>query len=144
MSGPIVYASVERELITYLTAMLIGRPEAYVPTDVAAIAPTFPTTLTASATAVQVQHETTADTFPATRERPQTRVTCWAAADRRTDVKALASLVLGLLEQFPGTSALTRVRPVIGRSGVVTDPDTKNVAVWFLVEANLHGTQLEA
>lgn len=143
MTGPIVYGNVERELIAYLTGVLVGRPEAYAPADASSISPTFPTTLTAPATAVQVQHESTADAFPATKERPQIRITFWAAADRRSDVKDLASLSLGLLEQFPESATLRRLRPIIGRSGVVTDPDTKNVAVWCLVEATLHGTLLD-
>jgi hypothetical protein len=135
VTGPVVYGDDERTLITALVAAFDGRDEAYIPAA-ESIRIGFPNSPLVSETAIQVDHETTDTVSHAMREWPQTRITCWAAAGQRDDVKDLASLTQGLLEQMPD------VRVLIGRSSVATDPDTKNLAVWILIKTSLRGTQL--
>lgn len=130
MTLPVVtFEDPERYTIDVVEAKFTGRDETYKPTSVAT---GFPT---AVGYHVQVDLENTpADDFPA-RERSQVRITCWAPAGKRTEVKQLASLTQGLLATDP------RIRPIGGRSKPTTDPDTKAELCWFLVRVNLPGNQ---
>jgi hypothetical protein len=74
--------------------------------------------------------------YPAT-ERATVRVNCYAPPGRRSDVKALASIAQGLLSIHPGDAAVFGTLPLVGRSSVITDPDTKNLMVWFTFRVNL-------
>jgi hypothetical protein len=143
----VVHGDDERGLIDRLTTLWAAIDEDYTP---AHIGVEIPVTLT-DTTQLQVQHETSPpDDYPA-RERAQTRITCWAPEDHRGQVKNLASRTLGLLTAMtpdaagPVTTEVQRigsVRVILGRSRVVQDPDTKNLAIWFLVRTSLRGTQL--
>lgn len=79
--------------------------------------------------------------YPIT-ERAQVRVTCHAPAGKRTDVKALASLAQAYVYGHPGDSDVAGCSILVGRSDVITDPDTKNLMVWFLARVNLKATLL--
>lgn len=137
MKPLVVFPDPEAVVIGYLTTALAGRLEPYA---AATVSTGFPAA--AATYHVQVEFEAgNADDYPVT-ERAQVRVNCWAPAGKRTDAKALASLVQGLLYVHPGDSDLAGITLPGGRSSVVTDPDTKRLMCWFLVRVNLKATLL--
>jgi hypothetical protein len=138
MSKPLVtFPDPEAAVINALKAAFLPRVETYKP---ATITTSFPATLTTSAH-IQVELEVgNADDYPIA-ERAQVRVTCYAAPGKRTDVKRLASLAQGLLYTHAGGD-VAGVDILIGRSDVITDPDTKNLMCWFLARVNLKATLL--
>jgi hypothetical protein len=138
MSKPLVtFPDPEAAVVNALKAAFLPRAEAYKP---ATITTSFPATLTTT-THIQVELEVgNADDYPIA-ERAQVRVTCYAAPGKRTDVKRLASLAQGLLYTHAGGD-VAGVDILIGRSDVITDPDTKNLMVWFLARVNLKATLL--
>jgi hypothetical protein len=82
-----------------------------------------------------------ADDYPIT-ERARVRFTAYAAPGKRSDVKALASLTQALIASQPGSDDVASTRVILGRSNVITDPDTKNLMVWFLAEVSMQPTLL--
>lgn len=138
MTKPLVtFTDPEKKLIDYFTTAFAARSEAYKP---ATITTDFPTAALTTATHLQVELEAgSADDYPIT-ERAQVRVTAYAGPAKRTNVKALASLALGLAGIYSGDSAVAGTKILTGRSDVSTDPTTKNLMVWFLVRVNLKAT----
>lgn len=137
MKPLVTFADPERALIDYLTDVAVGYPETYAPTTVS---DGFPPT--GSAYHLQVELEAgNADDYPIA-ERAQVRVNCWAPSGKRTDVKALASLAQGLVYRHPGDVNVAGCSILVGRSDVITDPDTKRLMCWFLVRVNLKATVL--
>jgi hypothetical protein len=133
----VTFADPEAKVINHLKSTLIPRPESYAP---ATVATSFPMTLT-NRPHIQVELEVgNVDDYPVT-ERAQVRVTCWAAPGRRTDVKALASLAQAFVYSYADED-VAGCSIVIGRSDVITDPDTKNLMCWFLARVNLKATLL--
>lgn len=141
MSKPLVtFPDPETVLIDFLKAEFLPRVEAYKPTS---ISPNFPTAaLAGSATHLQVELESSnTDDYPVT-ERSQVRISGYANGDKRSNVKALASLSMGLLGAAEGVPAIAGIEILGGRSDVTTDPTTKNLICWFLVRVNLKATLL--
>jgi hypothetical protein len=141
VSKPLVtFPDPEAHQIAALKAAFAPRSETYKP---ATISTSFPTAaLTGDATHVQVELEVGgADDYPIT-ERAQVRYTCYAAPGKRTNVKALASLTQGLVYAQVGDGSVSGAFIRIGRSDVVTDPDTKNLMVWFIASVSLKATVL--
>lgn len=141
MSKPLVtFTDPESHQVDYLKAAFDPRSETYKP---ATVSTAFPTAaLTGDATHVQVELEAgNADDYPIT-ERAQVRYTCYSAPGKRTNAKALASLTQALVYSQPGDADVAGAFHRIGRSGVVTDPDTKNLMVWFIASLNLKATPL--
>lgn len=140
----VVHGDPESAIVARLKEIWEAITEDFTPTHIGI---QIPETLVGE-TAIQVQHEAVVDLgrFPA-RERSQTRVTCWAPKGKRDWVKALATRSLGELVATPAQAPdvgqqLGSVRPRGGRSGVIADPDSTNLAVWFLVTTSLRGNQL--
>lgn len=140
MSKPlVVFGDPESLQIDYLTAAFEDRAEPYKP---ATITPNFPVTALTTATHVQVELEVGgASDYPVT-ERAQVRFTCYAPPGKRTWVKDLASLTQALVLSQPGDDAVSGAFPLIGRSDVTTDPDTKNLMCWFLARVDLKANVL--
>lgn len=140
MSKPAVtFADPETLLIDYLAAEFAARSEPYKP---ATITPAFPAVALTTATHVQVELEQgDARDYPIT-ERAQVRVTCYAGPGKRTNVKALASLTQALTYCHPGDANVAGAWILVGRSDVITDPDTKNLMCWFLARLDLKATPL--
>lgn len=140
MKPLVTFADPESHQVDYLKAAFTPRVEAYKP---ATVSTSFPAAaLTGNATHVQVELEVgNADDYPIT-ERAQVRYTCYAAPGHRTNAKALASLTQALVYAQPGDASLAGAAIRIGRSDVITDPDTKNLMVWFIATLNLKATPL--
>lgn len=135
----VIFADPEALAIDYLKAQFLPRAETYKP---ATITTAFPATALTTTTHVQVELELGgADDYPIT-ERAQVRFTCYAAPGKRTDVKRLASLTQALVYSHPGDANVAGASILIGRSDVVTDPDTRNLMVWFLARLNLKAIPL--
>lgn len=138
MKPLVTFPDPEAAVINALKAAYLSRVETYKP---ATITTAFPATALTTTTHLQVELEVgNADDYPIA-ERAQVRVTCYAAPGKRTDVKKLASLTQGLLYTHAGGD-IAGVDILIGRSDVVTDPDSKNLMVWFLARVNLKATLL--
>lgn len=125
--------------IDYLTSAFAGRAEQY---KAATVTPNFPATALTTTTHVQVELEAGGAADYPIAERAQVRFTCYAPPGKRTWAKGLASLTQGLVFSQPSGGGVQGVRMLIGRSDVVTDPDTKNLMVWFLAEITLAPTAL--
>lgn len=139
MSLAVTFADPEVVEIDYLKAAFLPRSESYKP---ATITTAFPATALTTTTHVQVELELGgADDYPVT-ERAQVRVTCYAAPGKRTDAKRLASLTQALVASQPGSASVAGAKILVGRSNVITDPDTKNLMVWFLARVNMLPTLL--
>ena len=140
MKPMVTFPDPESHQVDYLTTAFAARPEAYKP---ASVSPNFPAVvLTGNTTHLQVELEVgSATDYPIT-ERAQVRYTCYAAPGKRTNVKALASLAQALVYAQPGDASVAGAFIRIGRSPVVTDPDTKNLMVWFIASLNLKATPL--
>jgi hypothetical protein len=65
------------------------------------------------------------------------RFVAWAPKGKRHDVKALASQVGSQLLLHPGDGDVGGVSPLVGRSSVAVDPDTKNLSCWGTVRVGL-------
>lgn len=141
MTNPlVVFADPEKVIRDRLVAGYSGRLETYLPTAEHIDVKFPPPDLDGGY--VQIAHEfSPADDYPA-KERAQVRVVCWMPAKRRSDVKDLATLTMALLNATPGGADLTIIRPLGGRSAVITDPDTQYLVCWFLVRVNLRPNQL--
>lgn len=138
MKPLVTFPDPEAAVINALKAAYLPRVETYKP---ATITTDFPAAVLMTTTHLQVELEVgNADDYPIT-ERAQVRVTCYAAPGKRTDAKRLASLTQGLAYGLVGGSILG-CDVLIGRSDVVTDPDTKNLMCWFLARVNLKATLL--
>jgi hypothetical protein len=137
MKPLVVFADPEAKVVNYLKSTLVPRLEAYAP---ATVTTSFPMTLT-TRPHIQVELESgNADDYPVT-ERAQVRVTCWAPPGKRTDAKALASLAQAFVYTYSDAD-VAGCDILIGRSDVITDPDTKNLMCWFLARVNLKATLL--
>lgn len=137
MKPLVTFPDPEAALIGYLSDVLVGYPETYAPTTVSTGFPPG-----ASPYHVQVELEAgNADDYPIA-ERAQVRVNCWAPAGKRTHVKALASLAQGFAYRHPGDADVAGCQILVGRSDVITDPDTGRLMCWFLVRVNLKATVL--
>lgn len=140
MALPIVtYPDPEAAVRSRIIAACTGRLEDYLPAVVDVKFP--PPNLTGIYAQVALESPSPEDNYPA-KQRNQVRVTLWAPKGHRSDVKDAAGLVLGLLCSTPPDSQIATIRQQLGRSGVVTDPDTDYLACWFLVRVSLRGTQL--
>lgn len=148
MTLPVVtHGDAEVAIVDRLVAVWAGIELPYSPPAQDGVGVRVPVTLDGT-TFIQVQHEAVIglSTFPA-RERVQTRVTCWVPKGHRIWAKALADrsmaeLIAGVPD-LPGQSqGVGFVTAQGGRSNVVEDPDTTNLAVWFLVTTSLRGKQL--
>jgi hypothetical protein len=106
----------------------------------ATVSTTFPPSAIATAH-VQVELEAGNDNDYPVTERAQVRVTCHCPPGKRTDVKALASLARAHAVTLRSAD-VSAVFPLGGRSGVITDPDTRNLMCWFLVRVDLKATLL--
>ncbi len=118
------FTDAERAVIDLITASLSGRAESYFQS--VTVGPGFPSGSTGVASVRHVQVEldgTPAVAYPVT-ERATVRVTCWLSKGKRTDVKAMAGIVQGLmLAQARGGSSLLAILPGTGRL-VDADRDT--------------------
>lgn len=146
-SPVVVHGDPEAAIVDRLVAIWAAIDLPYTPPSVGGVGVKVPVTLV-DQTFIQVQHEAVVDigAYPA-RERSQTRVTCWVPKGKRTWAKDLAARSQGeLVATIPDAPGAGQgcgyVRPLGGRSGVIEDPDTTNLAVWFLVKTNLRGKQL--
>lgn len=130
-----IFPDPEKAVIDYLTASFAGRPEVYKP---ATITTDFPAVaLAANATHLQVELEAgDPDDYPVT-EWAQTRLTAYSAPGKRSHAKDLAGLVQALMASHPGSASILSVTVPTGRSGVIVDPDTKNLMVWLLARVAL-------
>lgn len=111
--------------------------DALVAAGLTGVSPDYPSsTLTSTATRLQVELESSniAD-YPIT-ERAQVRVVGHAAPGRRTAVKDLAESALRALYTATSSDVAAFV-PLLGRSAVTTDPATRNVMCWVLVRVDL-------
>lgn len=136
---PVTFPDPERIVIDFYKAAFAPRSESYKP---ATITSAFPSSALTTSTHLQVELEVgNADDYPIT-ERAQVRVTAYAAPGHRDDVKSLASLAQGLLYAWAGNASAAGAFIRIGRSDVVTDPDTKNLMVWFVASVSLKATVL--
>jgi hypothetical protein len=97
-------------------------------------------TLTGTNTRVQVELESSSVIRYPIMERANLRVVAHAAPGKRDEVKALAATLLADLYVHPGNASVAGFVPLSGRSGVVTDPTTRNEMCWFLVRADLFAT----
>lgn len=130
----VTFADAEDTQVTALKAAFTGRSEDYVPGTVSV---KFPAERLVDATHVQVECEFgDARDYPIT-ERAQVRYTCHVPPGKRSWAKDLASLTQALVYSQPGTELVAGVHLRGGRSNVITDPDTKNLMVWFLAEIPL-------
>lgn len=98
------------------------------------------TSLTGTQRCVQVE---LAGTPTQTRvlEFATVRLVAWAAKGKRHDVKALASTVRSQALLLAGTADVFGVSPLVGRSSVAVDPDTKNLSCWVTVRVALRPRQ---
>lgn len=137
MKPLVVFPDPEAALVNYLKAAFLPRTEPYKATSVSTGFPASTATYH-----LQVELEAgNADDYPVA-ERAQVRVNCWAPAGKRSDVKDLASLAMGLAYSHPGSSDVAGCQILGGRSDVITDPDTQRLMCWFLVRVNLKATLL--
>lgn len=130
MKPLVIFADPERVLIDYLKTALAD--------DGATVSDSAPsTTLTATQKHVQVTLDgTPGDDYPLT-DRATVRFTCYTAKGQRTSAKALASHVQAFVYVHPGSADVAGTTPLVGRSGVIADPDTQNLMVWFTFRVNL-------
>lgn len=139
MSKPrVTFPIPDRAIRDYLRPLLVARPEAFAPNTVSS---GFPTTLTAG-THLQVELEggSTAD-YPVL-ERDQVRFTLWAPKGRPSDALDAASLVMAYVYACEGVASIANTEITVGRSDVVTDPDTGYEMCWFLARVNMLATVL--
>lgn len=141
MKPLVTFPDPEAAAINHLRAAFGDRAETYLPTA-ANVSVNYPSSsLAGDATAVQVELEVGGvNDYPVT-ERAQVRVNCHAAKGKRSNVKNLASLTLGLLTQLQ-SEAVAGVAPVLGRSDVIEDPSTGNLMCWFTVRLDMRATVL--
>lgn len=134
MKPLVTFADPEAAMIGYVIERYADRPEPYKPNSVDQ---KFPGVLATGQTHVQVELEYgNPNDYPVT-ERAQVRFTCYADKNSRSDVKRLASLTQGLVYGHPGDAQVAGTSPLMGRSDVITDPDTKNLMVWFTFRVNM-------
>lgn len=137
MKPLVTFADPEKAIIDYLLGAFTGNLADRKPGTVTAGPPS---SKLSGATHVQVELDGSfVNSYPAT-DRATVRVNCYAAPGRRSDVKALASLVQGLVSIHPGDADVFGTVPLVGRSAVITDPDTKNLMVWFTFRVNMRPT----
>jgi hypothetical protein len=129
MKQLVTFADPEKAIATYLGTCDLGAA--------VTIDSSFPSTsLAGTARWVQVELDGTPGT-PYYLEQPTIRVVAWAPNGKRSDVKALASLLRGHLLRHPGDDDVCGVKSLVGRSAVGTDPDTKNLSCWGTVRVSL-------
>lgn len=133
MKPAVTFPDPERKVIDFFAALGIA----------GTVSSDFPTTTLADTTKhLQVELEAGGvDAYPVS-ERAQVRVTCHMAPEQRTAVKAFASEAHGRLLAWAGDADVSGAFPRVGRSNVITDPDTKNLMVWFTVRVDLKATVL--
>ena len=128
MKPQVTFADPERVLIDYLKPTAPGS---------ATVSDAAPSTQLGTARHIQVELDgTPGDDYPLT-DRATVRFTCYTGKGQRTAVKALASQVQALVYAHPGNADLAGTTPLVGRSGVIADPDTQNLMVWFTFRVNL-------
>lgn len=139
MSKPLVtFAAPDKAVRDYLRPLLVARSETYAPNTVTA---DFPTTLTAG-THLQVELEASNTTDYPIVERDQVRFTVWAPKGKRSDALDAASLVMAYVYALAGVASIAGTVILIGRSDVVTDPDTGYEMCWFLARIDMLATPL--
>jgi hypothetical protein len=130
----VTFGDAESLQIDYLTAEYEGRSEEYKP---ASIDPRFPSAKLVNATHIQVEGESLGTQDYPVAGRARVRFTCYAPPTKRDWVKQLAVLTMALVYAQPGTAEIEGASIPIGPSDVITDPDTKNLMVWFQAEITL-------
>lgn len=143
MSKPLVeFPDAEAAVVSYLDGAYTGPLAARKPDTISTRPPQA--ALPADTEWLQVELDGSfVDDFPAT-ERATVRCTYYTATGRRSDVKAGAALASGLLAIHPGDGEVWGTFPLVGRSQVITDPQTKNLMCWFTYRVNLRPAQLTA
>ncbi|MGZ4530731.1 MAG: hypothetical protein ACXVXP_00095 [Mycobacteriaceae bacterium] len=132
MSKPVsIFADPERLAIDYLVDQSTYDVDSRPPQS----------TLATGVTHVQVTLDGT-PTSSLVREAATVRVTVWGDPNARTSVKAIASELRGVLVARAGDLDASSVQPLVGRSAVAADPDTKNLSCWFTVRVNLRAQAL--
>lgn len=133
------FAAPDKAVRDYLRPLLVARPETYAPNTVTA---DFPATTLSTGTHLQVELEAsnTAD-YPVI-ERDQVRFTIWAPKGRPSDALDAASLVMAYVYALAGVASIAGTVILIGRSDVVTDPDTGYEMCWFLARVDMLASPL--
>lgn len=138
MTGPLVeFGDPERAIIDYLAGAYIGALAERKPTEFDVHPPVR--TLVSGVSRLQVELDGTPIVEPMI-ERATIRCTYHVSPstpDKRDAVKKGASLARGLVLSHPGDEVVWGTQPLVGRSRVLTDPDTSNLMVWFTIRANL-------
>jgi hypothetical protein len=138
----VTFADAEAAMHAYLVSAYGSRVEAYKPDTFSTAFPKTPLTQSPLLIHLQIEREAgNLDDFPVVG-RQQVRFTTYAHHAERTNVKASASLTLALVLAHPGSSTIAGTRPQAGLSDVITDPDTKNLMVWFTAWVDVKATQL--
>lgn len=133
MKPLVTFAAPDKAARDYLRPLLVARPESYAPNTVSA---NFPDSL-AAGTHLQVELEASnTDDYPVT-ERDQVRFTVWAPSGRRSDALDAASLVMAYVYTLSGVATIAGTKILLGRSDVVTDPDTEYEMCWFLARIDM-------
>lgn len=139
MSKPLVtFAAPDKAVRDYLRPLLVARSEAYAPNTVTA---DFPSALT-TGTHLQVELESSSTADYPIVERDQVRFTVWAPRGRPSDALDAASLVMAYVYALAGVASIAGTVILIGRSDVVTDPDTGYEMCWFLARVDMLATPL--
>lgn len=128
MAEVIEFGDAERMVIDFFNAAYTGAIASRKPTTITTKPPS--TSLTDTQTWLQVTVDGTPLEMPII-ETPTVRVVYYTAAGSRTEVKRGASLAFGLLDTLSNTKRL------VGRSGVIEDPDTNNLMCWFTYRVSL-------
>lgn len=138
MKPVLTFGDPEAAIRAYLDAAFVGSLADRKPSKIATDPPSAPL---GEATHVQVELDGTPSTADLL-DRPTIRLNVSAGPGRRTAVKALASLVQGLVAAHPGDDLVLATRRLVGRSAVVTDPATKNLMVWMTFRVTLKPTKV--
>lgn len=135
MAKPLVeFGDPERAIIDYYAAAYTGAIAARAPSTIDARPPQSALT---TGWWLQVALDASfPENHPAV-ERATVRVNCHVPPGKRSDAKSHASLAHGLLAIHPGDELVWGTRPLVGRSQVLTDPDTKNLMCWFTFRVNM-------
>lgn len=139
MSKPLViFGNAGTLMRDYLRPLLLAHPDPSPDTTTAS----FPTSLAAGKTHLQVELEAgNADDYPVT-ERAQVRFNVWAAKNRPSDAESAASIVMAHVYACEGVGGIAGTQILGGRSDVIEDPDTGYLMCWFLARVNLLSTPL--
>jgi hypothetical protein len=135
----VTFPAPDKAVRDYLRPLLVARSETYAPNTVTA---SFPAGTLTAGTHLQVELEGgNADGYPVT-ERGQVRFTLWAPKGRPSDALDAASLVMAYVYALEGVASVAGTKVLLGRSDVVTDPDTGYEMCWFLARVDMLATAL--